>query len=62
MPVPVATKCADLRKPCVGAYTGYLSSNTCPPLIVLAVLCSMSPLVMISNPHLAVGNPAGATR
>ena len=42
MPIPTyALGCSSLNKTCSGACTGYASTCTCPPLIVLAVIAAV---------------------
>jgi predicted metal-binding protein len=40
MPTPVSTICTNSAKRCLGTCSGYGTTCTCPPLIVLAVLAT----------------------
>ena len=44
MPIPTYNLgCSQLDKTCTGACTGYATTCTCPPLIVLAVIATTAP-------------------
>ncbi|WP_213804373.1 hypothetical protein [Granulicella sp. dw_53] len=49
MQTPTFTRCSHSDKSCTGTCvcTGYKTSNSCPPLIVLAVLALATPIAVL---------------
>ena len=43
----IHTRCSNLTKCCSGTCTGYDTSSSCPPLIVLAVLASAAAILHV---------------
>ncbi len=54
--------CQHGTNSCSGTCFGYRSTGSCPPLIVIAVLAAMAPLVGVSPTALAIVRAAGASR
>ena len=49
MQTTTSSRCSHLGKPCSGMCTGYSTSDSCPPLIVLAVLSTMSAPIALAG-------------